>query len=278
MLKRAYKIPLKENQRLRFVPIGDIHFDSVECDRERLARLVDWCVERERQGEQVRLMCLGDALDFGSPSERRALTAGDLHETTAAKFDRAHLADLAEFMAVMRPLRNHFLGLLTGHHEYLFGTRKGAGAWKGRSSDEWIAHHLGCDYWGNGVALIRLEFPHGLFLDVLAYHGSGGAQTPGGRVQKRIRVAEIAPTAHIVVTGHDNAKLVYPRSGLDFERGSIKRYVVGSGSFQRGYLEHEEAGYAERKGLVPADLGVAIIDIMIERRDGKWRTDYHVSV
>lgn len=286
MHKGHYIIPLKERQHLRLIPLGDVHFDTPACDRERLVRLVDWCVAREKDGDIVRLFGLGDYADFGSPSERRILASGNLHETTAVKFDRGHLEDLRELVRVLRPLKGKFIGLLTGHHEYLFASQKVMGPWKGRSSDAWLAHQLGCDYWGNGVSLCRLAFrhecrgagcPHPLHLDILAYHGTGSAQTPGGRVQKRMRVAEIAPTAHIVVTGHDNSKLSYPRSGLDFDRGSIKRYAVGSGSFQRGYLEDEEAGYAERMGLVPADLGVVIIDIAIERRHGQWRVDYHVS-
>ena len=53
---------------------------------------------------------------------------------------------------------------------------------------------------------------------------------------------------------------------------------MGAGSFQRAYLEGSEAGFAERMGLVPADLGVTIIDIKIEQRHGRWRVDYHCSV
>lgn len=278
MFRGRYHVPLKPGQPLRFIFFPDTHWDTPECDRERLQRFVQWCVKRKQRGELVRLAGLGDFLDFGSPSERRVLTSGSLHETTAMKFDRAHLADLQEFVAMMKPIHKDFLGLLTGHHEYLFATAKVMGKWKGRSSDEWLADQFGCDYWGNGVALFRLTFPHDLTLDMFGWHGGGGAQTPGGRVQKRIRVAEIAPTAHIVGTAHDNAKLAYPRSGLDFQKGSIKRYVIGAGSFQRAYLEGPEAGYAEKMGLVPADLGVAILDIKIEQRHGRWRVDYHVSV
>lgn len=204
MFKGAYHVPLKPGQLLRFIFFPDTHFDTPECDRDRLIRFVEWCVGRKKRGELVRLAGLGDALDFASPSERRLIASGLLHETTAIKFDRAHLEDLREFVAALKPIHADFIGLLTGHHEYLFATKAAAGKWKGRSSDEWLADQFGCDYWGNGVALFRLLFPHDLHLDLLGYHGSGGAQTAGGRVQKRIRVAEIAPAAHIVATAHDN--------------------------------------------------------------------------
>lgn len=279
MFKSIYPIPLKVGQRLRLVALGDVHWDTPECDRERLKRFVAWVEEREKQHKEiVRIPGLGDYLDFGSPTERLKLAPGGFHETTSVTLDQAHLGHLREFVSLLTPIKHCFLGLLTGHHHYLFVTSKAAGKWKGRSSDEWLADQLGCAYWGNGVSLFRLVFPHDLHLDVLCHHGGGGAQTPGGRVMKRMRAAEIAPTAHLVITGHDNAKMAYPRSGLDFEHGHIKRYVIGSGSFQRAYGEGVEAGYAEQRGLIPADLGVTVVDIGVEKRDGKWRVDFHCSV
>lgn len=278
MFKTTYAIALKPGQRLRLVGLGDVHWDTVEHDRARFVRFIEWVQEREAQGDRVRIPGLGDYLDFGSPTERHTLTSGGLHETTSVTLDRAHLENLREFLRLLTPIKHCFLGLLTGHHHYLFATATAAGKWKGQSSDAWLADQFGCDYWGTGVAFFRLTFPHDLFLDVLCWHGGGGAQTPGGRVMKRIRAAEIAPTAHLVMTGHDNAKLAYPRSGLDFEQGHIKRYVIGTGSFQRAYGEGLEAGYAEQRGLVPADLGVTVVEIAIEKRNGRWRVDFHASV
>lgn len=279
MFKRAYPIPLKPGQRLRLVALSDIHWDTPECDRARFIRFVRWVQEREQKHDEiVRIPGLGDYLDFGSYTERKALTTGDLHETTNVKIDRAHLTDLREFLHVVAPIKHCFLGLLTGHHHYLFATATGAGAYQGRSSDQWLADQLGCHYWGTGVALIRLQFPHRCHLDVLCWHGGGSAQTYGGRVMRRIRAAEIAPTAHLVISGHDNAKMAVPRSGLDYDHGSIKRYVIGSGSFQRAYGEGPEAGYAEQRGLIPADLGVTVVDIGVEKRNGRYRVDYHASV
>lgn len=278
MFKRSYPIPVKVNQKFILIPIGDIHFDTEECDRERLADLIKWIDDQEKAGSVVRLLGLGDYLDFLSPSNRSRLAAAELYETSRGKIEQKMWADVKEFSAFMSPLRGRFLGLLTGHHVYRWGVEKESKEWVGRTSDEWIARQLRADFWGDGVALIRLLLPHNQHLDMLAYHGSGGAQTPGGRVQKRMRFSEIAPTAHLVITGHDNAKLALARSGLDYEKGSIKRYVIGSGSFQRAYLSGSEAGYAERGGMVPCDLGVVPITINVVERRGRYRVDYHASV
>src|SRR5262245_56871933 len=221
MFKRGYPIPVKPYQKFILVPIGDIHFDTEECDRDRLFELIEWIRTQEDGGAVVRLVGLGDYLDFLSPSNRARLAAAELYETSRRTIEQKQWDNLREFSAFMAPLRGRFLGLVTGHHVYRFGVEKVSKEWVGRTSDEWIARQLKADYWGDGVALIRLLLPHNQFLDVLLYHGSGGAQTPGGRLNKRMKFAEIAPTAHIVVTGHDNAKLAYPRSGLDYEKGSI---------------------------------------------------------
>ncbi len=278
MIKKTYVIPLKDKQTLLFIPVGDIHFDTDECDRPRFKRLVEWVQEKKKQGNLVRLVGLGDYLDFGSPSEQRKIVSADLHETTSKTLDKMMLAALAEFVSVVKPIGSDFLGLLSGHHRHWFGTQVPGKDWKGRNTDEWLSRVLGIDYLGAGLTFFRLRFPHALHLDVAANHGGGSAQTAGGRVMKRVRYSDVTPGAHITLSGHDNAKFVYPRSGIDFDNGMIKRYVVGTGSFQRAYLEGEEPGYAERMMLAPADLGVSVIKIEVEQRDGHWRVDYHVSV
>src|SRR5262245_19003543 len=278
MFRRAYTIPVRPGQPFKLVPIGDIHFDTDECDRDRLQDLMDWISDEEKNGSVVRLCGLGDYLDFMSPSNRARFQAAELYETTRKTSDKLIWDNIQEFVAHVPHLRRRMLFMLTGHHVYRFGVQKISGTWIGKTTDQWIASQLRADFAGDGVALVRLQFPHSQFLDVLAYHGSGGAQTPGGRVQKRMKFAEIAPTAHVVISGHDNAKLAYPRSGLDYSQGSIKRYVVGSGGFQRAYLSGTDAGYAERGGLVPADLGVVVINVQVIERRGRWRIDFHASV
>lgn len=279
MFRRAYPLPLRPGQLCYLVPFGDVHFDTDECDRERFAAFIAWCREQERRGAIVRLVGLGDYLDFLAPSGRQALRASQLYDTSLATIEERVWESLRAFAEAMAPVRGRVLGLLSGHHYYRFTQDRLSGRWVGQPSDAWLAQELRADYWGTGVALVRLTFPHHQSLDILCYHGSGNAQTPGGRVQKRIRVAEIAPTAQVVITGHDNTRLGYVRSGLDFDRGAITRYVIGAGSFQRAYLEGRlEAGYAERAGYVPADLGMSMIQISLRRSSSGWQLDYRAIV
>lgn len=279
MIKTDWTVRLGESQDLLFVPIGDIHFDTDECDMDRVERFVEWVQKQEKRGSMVKLLGLGDYLDCASPSNRRRIA--EMYDTTRKSLDSIVIEECQKFIKLFKPIRHCFFGLLTGHHTHVFTSDKRSGGWAGRTSDQYLAHALGCPSYSDhdrmAVVLARMRLPHNQHLDVFALHGSGGAQTPGGRVMKRIRYAEIAPTAHLVISGHDNAKLAYPRSGLDYEHGHIKRYVIGSGSFQRGYLEGQ-TGFAEQMGLVPADLGVTVVRINVEQRHGKWRVDFHASV
>ena len=278
MIKRSYRIPLQPEQELYLIPLGDVHYGSDECDVERLERLVQWAVRRKKKGALVRFLGLGDYFEKGSRTEKRAMQ--DVHEGIKHSMDALMYGECQALLTLLAPLKGDFLGLLGGHHAHEFIGNKHSHGNGGKTVDQVLAAGLKSEVLGNPLsgALVRLQFPHALHLDIFAHHGGGGAQTPGGRVQKRMRIAEIAPTAHIVISGHDNAKFAYPRSGLDFEHGSIKRYVIGSGSFQRAYMETEGPSFAESLALIPADLGVSIVKIEIEERHGKWRVDYHASV
>lgn len=279
MIRDTWRVRLADDQELLFVPIGDIHFGTDECDLERLERFIEWVIKQEERGRVVRMLGLGDYLDLASPSNRRRIS--EMYDSTRKSIDTLMLEDCQKFAKLFHPIRHCFLGLLTGHHTHVFTSDKRSKGYAGRTSDQFLADALGCrsytDHDRMAVVLSRMELPHHMHLDVLALHGSGGGQTPGSRVMKRIRYSEIAPTAHIVVSGHDNARLAYPRSGLDWERGEIKRYVIGSGSFQRGYLEGQ-TGYAEEAALIPADLGPPAVSIRVEQYRGKWSVDYRATV
>src|SRR5437867_2064911 len=269
MVKKLVKVQLEEGQRFMLIPIGDVQIGAREYDGARFARLIDWIQRQQRDGVKVGIIGMGDYVDQGSTSERAALRSMALHDSTRNALNDAVRGYVGKFADLMAPVSKSIIGLLTGHHN--FSLPEG-------SVDNVLCKMLGCDWLGNGTAQVRLLFPHDLKLDVAAAHGNSSAQTSGGRVNARAKYADTFPGAHLVLVGHDVAKFAYPLSGLDFDSGTVKRYLVGTGSFQQGYMETPHAGYAELAGLRPADMGVAIINIAIEQRFGVWRVDYHVSV
>lgn len=269
MIKTTHTVELKKDQHLLLIPLGDVQLGAREYDAERFQRLIDWTREQERVGYAVRFLGMGDYVDPGSPSERHALRMAGLHDSTHLALNGAVRGLVDEFVEIMAPVRHNIIGLLTGHHN--FHLPEG-------NADEVICDLLGCPWLGNGTTYVRLKLPYGQNLDIFAAHGNSSAQTAGGRVQARAKYADMAPGAHLVLVGHDVAKFAYPLSGMDFDKGQVKRYLVGTGAYVKSMIPDHNAGYAEKDGLRPADEGVAIINIHVEKRDDDWRVDYHVSV
>lgn len=270
MYKERIKVPIKDNQRMLIIPLGDIQLGAREFDLPRLQALVKWIVKQDKERTLVRLVGMGDYVDPGSPSERSELARASLHDSTRMALDKVVREQVQETIEILRPIRKMFLGLLTGHHNFRFQN--------GESADCMICDELDIAWLGNGTALLRLDFPHSLSMDIFAAHGQSASQTAGGQVNARIKYSDICPSARLVFVAHDTAKFAYTRSGVDFDNGPTKRYVIGTGSFQQCYMETKAAGYAELAGLRPSDLGIVIVNLTVEQRDKRWRLDYHVSV
>jgi hypothetical protein len=153
--------------------------------------------------------------------------------------------------------------------------------YRGASNTEHLCDLLGTTY-GGQLGFIQISFGDGLNLRILASHGYGGARTPGARVIKRVRMNEVAE-ADLYLMAHDNTKMAisdnvvsYDNSGKYFAR---KRTYCGTGSFQRAYPDGDPAGgYVEQLLLPPSDLGAVLTVVRKEKRDGRWRIDWHTSV
>ena len=104
------------------MPINDIQYDGPggSADLKRLKKHLAWGMEHN-----ALFIGLGDFVDLGSPSERKNLSAADLHDTTQQRIDNAATRDEEELMDVLRPTKGRWIGLLQGHHYYhhLDGTR-----------------------------------------------------------------------------------------------------------------------------------------------------------
>jgi hypothetical protein len=85
--------------------------------------------------------------------------------------------------------------------------------------------------------------------------------------------------------GHDHQKVIGTDQGIILDSDSddgisyVKRYYVGTGSFLKGYHAGRKRGsYVEKALMLPNELGVAMVEIEVEKRVGKWRLDYHASI
>jgi len=294
------------NQPIYVIAIGDIHYSSEkDCDRVRFKGLMNWAQDQESHGAQVFFIGTGDYNEMPSPSERAALVAAKggygLHDTTLEKLDEFMEDMTLEFYEVVKPMSHGFLGLLTGHHYYIYASGKNRGV----RTDEHLAKLIGCPYLGD-MAVVTLRLKHKAVVDskasnvlriesenildfdipfsLMAMHGYGSGRTIGAQMTKRIRMAEVMEGLDLYVMGHDNNKAIIPREPLKLNPDSPdgvsyhKQYFIGAGSFQRGYrMGTPYGGYVEQLALAPAQLGVNIVCLRVEEKNGKYRLDYHVS-
>lgn len=288
MILHDANIKLKPDQRLHLFGLGDIHYNASNCDRDRLKRLVEWCVKRIDEGDQVRIIGMGDYNDALSTSERQSIIGvkggSGLHDTTLEALDELNERITLKLYDVLAPLEGCFLGLLEGHHFMQF--MHSDHAWQGATGTQYLAFKLKCEYFGT-LANIKLNFPpSGESLEIVAHHGWGSARTSGGRLTKRERFGRDAfPDANIVILGHDHTKIAGVASTLRRDATSpdgikyVKHYYIGTGSFLKGYIVGSPKGsYVEASGMPPSDLGVTIVEVKLEKKAGKHRVDCHVSI
>ena len=274
--------------KLVLVPFGDIHHDTASCDQrkweEDLTELGGW----EGNGDTIAFIGCGDYVDFASPSERVAIRGGKsgygLHETTYETLDRNAQRALDSFAASIKgKIKNPLLlTLLSGHHYFEFQSQILGEEWYARTGDEYLCSLFPGALYGGKLARIKLLFPHGLTLDIVASHGYGSARTDGARTLKRTRMPEAASGANIYLMGHDNTRMVIDKEPIYTDGAgrpfSFKQYFVGIGSYQRAYLEHPHHSYVEGLLLAPSGLGFIPFIIQPGKRRGKWHLDYRALI
>jgi hypothetical protein len=288
MILHDSEVKLKEGQRLHLFGLGDIHYNASNCDKDRLKRLVEWCIRRKEEGDEVKIIGMGDYNDPLSTSERQSIIGvkggAGLHDTTLEVLDEINDRLTSTLYRVLEPLTGCFLGLLEGHHYMTF--MHSDHAWVGATSTQFLGFKLKTEYFGT-LANIKLKFPPSQeSLEIVAHHGWGSARTAGGRLTKRERFGRDAfPDANIVMLGHDHTKIAGVASTLRRDSTSpdgvkyVKHYYIGTGSFLKGYvLGSPKGSYVEAGGMAPSDLGVTIVEVTLEKKRGKYRMDYHVSI
>jgi hypothetical protein len=264
-------------------PFNDIHYNTEECDRERFKRYIQWGAKKIKDGDVVYGIGLGDYNDYESPSERAASASAKggygKHETTLKEYDKLIEGLTFEFAKVMAPWKGFIGGLQEGHH---FGCYSAfyKKAYRGGSNTEELADLLGTPYVGQ-LGYYTIDLGDSLTFRIMGAHGYGGARTAGARVIKRIRMNEVVE-ADLYLMAHDNTKMAISDNVLSYHGDKYvarKRTYCGTGSFQRAYPpDTANGGYVEALLLPPSDLGAVVTSIRKEKRDGRWRLDWHTSV
>ena len=268
------QIKLPKGKELILQPFGDIQSDSL---LDHLEEIVARLCEYKKAGHLVRAFGSGDYFETFSPSERVKKAGANFHETTLGTIQKHVKAQADCFVAPMRPIAKDIMTIQQGHHWDQIKLDSGAVV----SSDEYIAQKLGAEYAGDGVAWLTLLI-NGLPFNIIVMHGYGSARTPGARLNKRIEMRKIMPTANWYCQAHDNSMVSDPQQVLmrhsDGDLTYLRQYFTGIGCLQESYEEGTQAGYAEKLALPPACIGFVKMAVTVREKHGRNVLDYEMRV
>lgn len=268
------------------VPLGDVQYGPSFCDTNRLKKLVKWVADRPN----AYLLGMGDMCDGYSPSNRKAIAAAKLYDTTLDALDQYAADREAELLEILAPTKGRWLGMLRGHHfhEYRDGT----------TSDTRLSGALGCPFLGDASGVeLRLPLPtterRYASLSLFAAHGSGSASTVGGNLNLPEKLAARFEGIDAFLLAHTHQKAAgkiqrlspaFSHRGAEHRLRDRNIIVARTGGFLKGYEAGSErdglpaGSYIEKSLLLPAALGGIVLWARPRIRDGYAEVDLDVSL
>lgn len=277
---RSLLLPLEETT---LMPIGDVQYagggDKDPCDVDRLQRHLGWGM---KQGAYF--LGMGDYLDTVSPSNRKALRAAGLYDTTKDAIEEIMAQRLEKFLGIVKGTEGRWLGLLEGHHYYEFED--------GTTTDTRLCQQLRAPYLGD-CAFVRLVFQaqgrKRVGCTIWCHHGEGSGRLAGAPLAPLERMSQ-AFEADIYLMGHHHRKVSAPLDRIYVNwaerppRLRHRRVIIGcTGGFLRGYMQGSRRGgraqgtYVEQGMMAPAALGGLVIRIRPRQRAGTYHLDLGVE-
>lgn len=253
-----------EGDEFNFVPFGDLHLGNVNCDYERIDKVVG--IIKKRQYFWLGMGDYGDAIIPNDP--RFTLEVLDRkYQTPQDQYKR--------FEEIANEISGKCLGLLEGNHERVHAKHHSHNYLKD------VCEDLKVDYLSMD-AVVRINFKDysRSVYDVYAHHGWTGARTKGGRINRIHDLDKIFPFFDLYLMGHvhdlgpaDSVANLFVDDELEI-REKISRFV-NTGSYLKTYVKGI-VSYAEEKTYPPALLGSPLIKI--KPRFGKATMSWNVEV
>jgi hypothetical protein len=263
----------KRNTTFRIYPLGDQHCSSRGHDAGRYKETLAEC----RRDSAALFLFMGDEHDLASFSERRAIRAAGLHESTLHDLDQRALDKCREFVAAHAWMTGRVLFALQGNHYWQFSSDdESAGVREGMTSTQGIAAQLKTT-WAGWLTYCRL-YMHSTSstrtsIDIVASHGKAGGKLIGTAYNQVAELRSIFPAADIYLMGHDHKRGAVPDSSLylsESHAGSVgtikqrRQWMCRTGSYLRGYVPNE-SGYVVGRLLRPAELGNIRLEVALLR-------------
>ena len=260
MKKETLRIPYRSRKDVfKLYPIGDIHAGTVFCAEDKIRQKV-----QEIKNEPHALWVgMGDYCEFITPKDKR-FDAQVIDEGWVEKDDIAN-SQAKWMIKLLDPIKDKCIGLLTGNHEISIHQQNNQNVFK-QLCDGLKVKALGysCFY--------RLNFSRGGAVTTVTCHfehGSGGAQTEGGKAMRLYKSmsgfeADIYGVGHL----HDVKILPITYIGLTDHMEIKAKTKVGAltGCWYRTYADGDNPSYAEQKGYSPTNLGCPVFEITPDKR------------
>jgi hypothetical protein len=231
---------------ISLLPISDVHKGSKYCDEKAFLNYVNYI----ESNDNTYSILLGDMHEAAT---KLSVGKGNIDEKYQIDEQRYRLQD------ALSPIANKgkIICGIQGNHEYRFEQ------FGGHDPMAELCRDLDVPY-GGYQAYVKLTV-NGIIYHIMAFHGSGGSSTKGGKINAAMKPNRIA-NIDLYLTGHSHDELftydvIYE---IDDEIDAIvarKRYYVVCGSFL-GYF----GGYGEMKGLPPSSVGAPLIHLGTKER------------
>lgn len=259
------EITYRSGDTFRLYDFGDIHGGTVHCAEEKIAKVIDTI----SKDEFALWWDKGDSLDCitpGDPRFRYNIIAPWLikYADNIAHVTEDWYCNLAgPAVESKTPYGDpSCLGRVKGNHEWEMQRHNVA------DMQSNLCNRLGITNMGYScfyhLAFKRQNSGETHMFRFHVTHGSGNAQTSGGRTQK-LRKIMGQTTALYTSLGHMHDVKVETTpaldSGNDLKLKGRNRIGVISGSFLRTYTQGEEAGYGELRNYDPTTLGYVMWEI-----------------
>ena len=249
-------------------PLGDVHIGDKNCNMQRLDQYLKHLSEDD--GIPRFMIGMGDWLNVATRHSKSSPFDQDL------TFDEQ--VDLA--CERLKPIADRILGMVIGNHEDRM---------RGELGFDPMMHLcriLDVPYFGySGVVSLRVDgkckpkakanrkdrIPQYTFY---AHHCTGGGDTPGGKMNRVVKLAQIFPSAQIYLGGHTHGEGTFKQEvewwdELKHKIISRERIFVNTGAF----LSYD-GSYAEAKQMVPTGCGAP----RIELSGDKWMAQVNTFI
>ena len=257
-------VKLEAGEKVKLLIISDVHFDSLQCDRESLKKHLE---QAKESGAKV--LCIGDWFDvMGCWFDPRS-KSNDIDPRYIVQ-GRTYLdlvvEDSYEFL---KPYAGNLLFLSEGNHEYEIKRRRDVDILERLTfmlSQHDPVHKL--DYAGYLItALSRRPGNKGMGCTrqhiTKFHHGTGGGAIRSKDVLKSQIDTMKYPDADLIVSGHSHNKIHDPSNVVEkiSPMGKVyhsAKYWLKLGTYKKSATGN---GYEVMRGLMPSKMGGWWVDL-----------------